>query len=85
MTTNDPDKFEYIVVGGGTAGLAVASRLTEDDSVSVLVVEAGADHRDDPTVLTPGFVAFLCGNDKYDWNFKSVPQVSSCAHALHAP
>ncbi|KAL3292683.1 GMC oxidoreductase, partial [Colletotrichum asianum] len=37
------DAFDYVIVGGGTAGLVVASRLTEDHEVCVLVVEAGSD------------------------------------------
>lgn len=67
--------FHYIVVGGGTAGLAMASRLSEDDDVRVLVVEAGADHTANPLVLTPGLFSSLYGKDDYDWNFMSVPQV----------
>lgn len=34
-------KYDYVVIGGGTAGLAVAARLTEDAAVNVLVLEAG--------------------------------------------
>lgn len=70
----DPKTFDYIVVGGGTAGLVVASRLSEDPLVSVLVIEAGADKTQDPFVNTPGFMTALYGKDEYDWNFSSVPQ-----------
>lgn len=45
--------FDYIVVEGGTAGLVVASRLSEDTDIRVLVVEAGADRSSDPLILTP--------------------------------
>lgn len=69
------DKYDYIIIGGGTAGLVVASRLTENPNVTVLVVEAGKDHRDDPLVSTPGFLAALYGNDTYDWRFTSITQV----------
>lgn len=77
------DSFHYIVIGGGTSGLVVASRLTEDPKVTVLVVEAGNDHDGDPLVNTPGLVTALIGNDRYDWNFQSIPQVSN-HYALEA-
>ncbi|KAK4201725.1 hypothetical protein QBC40DRAFT_197837 [Triangularia verruculosa] len=75
MASVDLEKpFDYIVVGGGTAGLVIANRLTEDSDVRVLVVEAGADRSADPLVLCPGLVAGLYGKDEYDWNFSSTPQ-----------
>ena len=67
--------FDYVVVGGGTAGLTVASHLTEDEGTRVLVVEAGPDNTSDPLVLTPGLAGGQYGIDKYDWNFSSISQV----------
>lgn len=67
--------FDYVIIGGGTAGLVVASRLSEDADIRVLVVEAGGDRTADPLVLTPGLAPALYGKDEYDWNFTSVPQV----------
>ena len=37
----DQKTYDYVIIGGGTAGLAIAARLTEDSSVSVVVLEAG--------------------------------------------
>lgn len=67
--------FDYVIVGGGTAGLTLADRLSEDKQLSVLVLEAGDDHTKDPLVLTPGLVAAQYGKPDYDWNFSSTPQV----------
>lgn len=61
--------LDYVIVGGGTAGLTLASRLTEDAGICVLVVEADPDNVDDPLVLTPGFLGGMFGNPEYDWNF----------------
>jgi choline dehydrogenase-like flavoprotein len=78
------DMYDYVIVGGGTSGLTVADRLTEDPNVKVLVIEAGGDHSADPLVATPGLVGGLYGNPKYDYNFHSVPQVSNRLHR-HSP
>ncbi|KAM7196288.1 hypothetical protein V8F20_007128 [Naviculisporaceae sp. PSN 640] len=66
--------FDFVIIGGGTAGLVLANRLSEDPSVRVVVIEAGADRTTDPLVLTPGLVPALYGKDEYDWDFASVPQ-----------
>ena len=70
-------RFDYLIAGGGTAGLVLANRLTEIPTVSVGVVEAGEDLTDDKNVTTPLYMFRVQGNPKYDWNFTSEPQVRS--------
>ena len=62
--------FDYIIVGGGTAGLTVAGRLTEDANISVLVIEAGPDNRTSPLESVVDFpIAF---NTALDWQYLTV-------------
>ncbi|KAL3420925.1 GMC oxidoreductase [Phlyctema vagabunda] len=68
------EKFDFIVVGGGTAGLVVATRLTEDPKVKVLVLEAGSNRLDDPRIVVPGLAASLYDDPEFDWCFMSPPQ-----------
>ncbi|RAQ58342.1 glucose dehydrogenase [Aspergillus flavus] len=68
-----PSSANYIVVGGGTAGLVVASRLSEIPTVQVLVLEAGLDKTSDPQLQNPVLWSSLCGTD-LDWQFKTVSQ-----------
>lgn len=61
--------FDFIIVGGGTSGLVAASRLTEDPSVKVLVLEAGANRLDDPRITTPGLATSTYDDPDFDWCF----------------
>ena len=51
------EEFDYIVVGAGSAGCIVASRLTEDPSICVLLVEAGGSDQS-PIIAMPGALPF---------------------------
>jgi choline dehydrogenase-like flavoprotein len=46
--------YDFVIIGGGTAGLTLAARLTEDPDVSVSVIEAGQNRLADPNILVPG-------------------------------
>ncbi|GKZ20751.1 hypothetical protein AbraIFM66951_003052 [Aspergillus brasiliensis] len=64
---------DYVIIGGGTAGLVVANRLSEDPNVTVLVLEAGPDGSADERVQNPAAWPTLSGSEM-DWQFKTVPQ-----------
>jgi choline dehydrogenase-like flavoprotein len=67
------DVFDFVVVGGGSAGCALAGRLSEDPKTSVALIEAGG--RDDNWVVTtPGALALMVPSKLNNWAFDTVPQ-----------
>ncbi|KAK7709720.1 hypothetical protein SLS63_013130 [Diaporthe eres] len=69
--------FDYVIVGGGTAGLVLANRLTENADINVAVIEAGTSPEDVAGNLTqvPGYAGELYGNAaELNWGFSTTPQ-----------
>jgi len=66
--------YDYIIVGGGTAGSVLASRLSEDGRNQVLIIEAGGRVEDDLAVHIP-FLAPSLANSQVDWNYTTIPQI----------
>src|SRR3569832_1690274 len=66
-------EFDYVIVGGGSAGCVLAARLSEDPQVTVALLEAGAP---DNNVLIhcPAGLALLAKNGQANWAFETVPQ-----------
>jgi choline dehydrogenase len=78
------ESFDYIVIGAGSAGAVVASRLSEDKDVSVLLLEAGGPDRH-PLQLMP--IAFLkvAHHRRYNWGFESEPEPGLNGRRLPVP
>jgi choline dehydrogenase len=77
------DTFDYVIVGGGTAGSLLAARLSEEPSISVCVLEAGpADLH--PWIHVPaGFIKILA-NPAYTWRFDSEPSPGTAGRRIPA-
>jgi choline dehydrogenase len=66
---------DYVIVGGGSAGSALANRLSADRATSVLVLEAGRpDYRWDVFIHMPAALMFPIGSRFYDWRYESEPE-----------
>src|SRR6266699_2439321 len=67
------DTFDFVVVGGGSGGCAVASRLSEDPGTSVALLEAGGACNN-WVVTSPGAMILMISGKVNNWAFDTVPQ-----------
>jgi choline dehydrogenase len=71
----DRAEFDFVIIGGGSAGCALAHRLSADPNLRVLVLEAGrADAWWDVFIHMPAALAFPLGSRFYDWRYRSEPE-----------
>lgn len=69
------EKYDYIIVGGGSAGCVLANRLSADPNNKVLVLEAGrSDWWFDVLIHMPAALTMVIGNPLYDWRYESEPE-----------
>lgn len=72
----DVQEYDAIIVGGGTAGCALAARLSEDPAISVLLIEAGGSGTALVTSRTPSMFTRLFGT-QHVYNFRTEPQINA--------
>lgn len=80
MTT---EEFDYVIVGGGTAGSVLADRLSEDPEVSVLVLEAGGAFVPAGVDAAPQWYTLL--GSGVDWGYTTVPQAGLGGRVVYEP
>ena len=84
MSDRDENSYDYIIVGAGSAGCALAYRLSREASRRVLLLEAGG--RDSlPMIHIPLGFAFLMKNEKVNWCYETEPEVNMHGRTLSWP
>jgi choline dehydrogenase len=77
------DYFDYVIVGAGSSGCVIAARLTENEAVSVLLIEAGG--RDiNPDIHIPAN-AWQVWQTSDDWAYTTIPQAAAANRSLYLP
>ena len=81
--TGPAQEYDYIVVGAGSAGCVLASRLGEDPDLSILVLEAGGSDRD-PLIHIPLGMGHMHARRSHDWGYDFEPEDTTGNRAIEA-
>lgn len=76
--------YDYVIIGGGTAGLAIASRLADNKSLKVGVLEAGVAATGEEIIDIPAYYGRALGG-KHDWRHETAPQPGLAGRTLAWP
>jgi len=76
--------FDYVVIGGGSSGAALAARLAEREDRTVALLEAGG-HDTHPFIHVPAGVAAAIGTKSLNWRFETVPQPGMAGRRIGVP
>ncbi|MGE8336954.1 GMC family oxidoreductase N-terminal domain-containing protein, partial [Pseudomonas laurylsulfatiphila] len=81
MTTQ---KYDYIIIGAGSAGCVLANRLSEDPATSVLVLEFGGSDKS-VVIQMPSAFSIPMNTKKYNWRYETEPETFLNGRRIHCP
>ena len=81
---DDTPAFDYLIIGAGSAGCVLANRLTEDEGVSVLLLEAGGSDRS-IFIQMPAALSIPMNTRRYNWRYETEPEPNMNGRRMHCP
>ncbi len=81
----DTDRFDYVIVGAGSAGCVLANRLSEDPDVTVALLEAGGENTSMIVRMPAGVGRLIRAKGPQNWGFETEPQEALDGRRLYQP